>query len=263
MVTHLDVADDTMRVLAISDIHVDYPENMKWVQNLSDSDYIEDVLILAGDVTDETSLLEKCFRSLVKKFSVVMFVPGNHELWVTRDNNLNSLEKFDRVIALARDCGVCVDPLESDDLSIVPLHGWYDFSFAKPCESIDKLWSDFRACKWPKQMSLSDVCRFFVEKNQENLQIKNKVLISFSHFLPRIDVMPFYIPTAYRYVYPVLGSAALGQQVNEMRPSIHIYGHSHVNQRITLNGVRYINNAFGYPSETGMVRRELLCVYER
>ncbi len=41
-----------MRVFALSDIHIDYHENEQWLSRLSSMDYQEDILILAGDVTD-------------------------------------------------------------------------------------------------------------------------------------------------------------------------------------------------------------------
>ena len=53
-----------MRVFALSDIHVDYPENMLWVLQLSDTEYRQDILILAGDVTDDLELLRQVFDSL-------------------------------------------------------------------------------------------------------------------------------------------------------------------------------------------------------
>ena len=42
-----------MRIFALSDIHVDYDANAKWVEDLSVFDYQDDVLILAGDLTDK------------------------------------------------------------------------------------------------------------------------------------------------------------------------------------------------------------------
>ena len=41
-----------MRVFAISDLHVDYKENRRWVQRLSNCDFTDDVVIVAGDITD-------------------------------------------------------------------------------------------------------------------------------------------------------------------------------------------------------------------
>jgi hypothetical protein len=43
---------------------------------------------------------------------------------------------------------------------------------------------------------------------------------------------------------------------------MHVYGHSHINRRVEIDGVSYINNAFGYPSETAITSKRLLCIHE-
>lgn len=252
-----------MRVFAVSDIHIDYPENKKWVTQLSSLDYVDDILIVAGDVTDELTLLDQCFYELCKKFKSVLFVPGNHELWVSREKSLTSFEKFNKVCEIALKNEISMQPLHEKSLSIVPLLSWYDFSFAKPCMKLKESWMDFRACVWPNQLQPQDITKYFLERNKDYLQITNQTLISFSHFLPRIDLMPDYIPQAYRYLYPVLGCVGLEQQIRALKPDIHVYGHSHVNRCRTLDGITYINNAFGYPSESGIASKILLCIYEQ
>lgn len=72
--------------------------------------------------------------------------------------------------------------------------------------------------------------------------------------------MPSRIPHERRRVYPVLGSVGLGEQVKQLQPDIHIYGHSHVNQSIELDNIRYVNNAFAYPKEERIARKQLHCV---
>ena len=68
-----------MRVFAVSDIHVDYAENLVWILSLDRKEYANDILILAGDVTDKMALLEQVLVSLAASFKAVLFVPGNHE----------------------------------------------------------------------------------------------------------------------------------------------------------------------------------------
>src|ERR1700682_874689 len=87
-----------MRVFALSDIHVDYPENMAWIQGLSNHDYTRDVLLLAGDVCHETGKLQAALTSLLEKFAQVFFVTGNHELWLLDSHYSDSLEKFHRIL---------------------------------------------------------------------------------------------------------------------------------------------------------------------
>ncbi|KAK9827915.1 hypothetical protein WJX74_008908 [Apatococcus lobatus] len=70
-----------MRVWAVSDLHTDYPDNLKWCEDLSIKDYQEDALIVAGDVSDDLSILEQTLSLLCKRWSHVFYTFGNHELW--------------------------------------------------------------------------------------------------------------------------------------------------------------------------------------
>ena len=252
-----------MRVFAISDIHIDYQENEQWLLGLSSVDYLEDLLILAGDVTDDLQLLEQCFNDLSVKFQKVLFVPGNHELWVVRDNISTSFEKYKKICELANNYDISMQAYHTDSLSIVPLLGWYDFSFAEPSPQLMEVWMDFRACVWPGNLQMPDITDYFLKKNKAFLQTNNQTLISFSHFLPRIDLMPDFIPYSLRYLYPVLGSVLLDEQIRLLKPNIHVYGHSHVNRQVNIGGIQYINNAFGYPSENHITNKNLLCIYEQ
>jgi hypothetical protein len=51
----------------------------------------------------------------------------------------------------------------------------------------------------------------------------------------------------------LLGSGTSGR--------IHVYGHSQVKRQVEIDCVLYINNALGYPHETGMTARRLVCIY--
>lgn len=53
-------------------------------QQLSQSDYKEDIIIVAGDLTDDLGIITKTLQILTSKFQTVFFLPGNHELWVRR-----------------------------------------------------------------------------------------------------------------------------------------------------------------------------------
>ncbi|RZL04106.1 MAG: metallophosphoesterase [Rubrivivax sp.] len=252
-----------MRVFAVSDIHVDYDVNARWVQSLSLADYRDDVLILAGDVSDSAEVLAFTVQSLARRFKKLLFVPGNHDLWVLRhQQSLDSLEKFELVRRLVNEAGGLMTPWSCDEVAIVPLFAWYDFSFGQPGLALRESWVDFRACRWPAGFTEAEVTRHFLALNQSSLSVRHDKVITFSHFLPRIDVMPHYIPEPFRALYPVLGSSALDGQVRALNPLMHVYGHSHVNRSVVMDGLRYVNNAFGYPGETRIAGKRLQCIFE-
>ena len=251
-----------MRIFAVSDIHLDYKENQIWLDNLSFNDYQDDILILAGDVSDSLRILDSAFKTLRSRFREVLYVPGNHELWVLRDRNVNSFDKFIGVIEIASNRGILTKPFHCGSLSIVPLMGWYDYSLGPPSLDLKKKWMDYVACRWPGGLTEEEITRYFISMNEEHLGVENEIIISFSHFMPTINIMPSFIPPDKKILYPVLGTSLLEKQIRMLGSDIHIYGHSHVNMEVHKDGTLYLNNAFGYPHETYITRKKLVCVYE-
>jgi predicted phosphodiesterase len=252
-----------MRVFALSDVHIDYDINAEWVAGLSSADYRDDVLILAGDVANTLRLLDWCLAALVARFKKVLFVPGNHDLWVVGEGHeKTSLQKFQEVVAVVESCGASMQSFHERGVSIIPLLGWYDYSFGEPDEELKSVWMDYYACRWPAGFGVKQIAAHFAALNNKDMAVDGDKTITFSHFLPRIDIMPHFIPAEKRRLYPVLGTLQLEDQLRRLKPSLHVYGHSHVNRKVTLDGVSYINNAFGYPHETGIALKRLLCIHE-
>jgi len=250
-----------VRIFAISDVHVDYEVNARWLGDLSRSEFRDDVLILAGDVSDSIARLARTLENLAVRFRQVAYVPGNHDLWVIRDSpHRTSLEKFAEVCTTVEQSGASMRPRIVGGVLIVPLLGWYDYSFGTPSGELLESWMDYHACRWPSHFQMQDVAAHFQALNPTP-PLHAGTVISFSHFLPRIDLMPSYIPRSKRLMYPVLGSTRLEELLRALKSSIHVYGHSHVNRRIDIDAVTYINNAFGYPEETRISGKQLLCIH--
>ncbi len=257
----VDSADSqrTMRFFALSDIHVDYEHNARWVRDLSVLDYRDDLLILAGDISDRLERLEWCLRSFARRFRTVLFVPGNHELWVVRDEAVkDSFDKFRQVVAVAEEAGVSMRPYVDGARCIVPLLGWYDFSFGPPTDALRSAWMDFFACRWPEGVGENEISEWFSALNPKSVPEGIERVITCSHFMPRIDLMPAMVPAQQRMLYPVLGSNRIDTELRNLGSRMHIYGHSHLNRNKTIEGVQYLNNAFGYPHEDRIASKCLL-----
>jgi len=69
----------------------------------------QDVLVIAGDVSDDLSSLRDMFLKLKRRYKHVFFCPGNLELWVRKDN-CNSLEKFSKVLEVCEQSGIRTRP---------------------------------------------------------------------------------------------------------------------------------------------------------
>jgi predicted phosphodiesterase len=73
------------RLLALSDLHVAFPENRKLVEDLRPESE-QDWLLLAGDVGELSSDIRWALALLSERFATVVWTPGNHDLWTHRDD---------------------------------------------------------------------------------------------------------------------------------------------------------------------------------
>ncbi len=245
-----------MRLFTISDLHIDFQENRHWLFNLSRQDYQEDLLIVAGDLTPDVDELRNAMAFLKKCFKFVFFVPGNHDLSIKDGRGFNSLEKFYLLQLVLQEEGISLEPLCINKINIVPLYSWYDFSFGLPGPLLRRAWNDFKQCEWPASLPFASIEQFFARQNQ-SIPFTDFPLISFSHFLPRLDLLPWLSRQRKGYLLPVLGSTLLEKQIRSLKPLLHIYGHSHLNRDVVLEKIRYINNAFGYPHEKTIAAKKL------
>lgn len=250
-----------MRIFAISDLHVDHPENARWVSQLSAWDYRQDALICAGDITHTLPQIEKTLVTLQKRFQAVAYLPGNHELWVRHQPTQNSLEKFHEIQSVASGAGVHTGVVHLDSVSLAPVLAWYDHSFAEPSEELLERWADYQMCVWPENFNQQQITRHFLSTNGPFTPQPGRTVISFSHFVPRNDLLPVHGRTV-DLLRPALGSEAIDAHIRKLGSSMHIYGHYHVNQRTERDGVTYVNNAFGYPKETHIAAKKLVCVHD-
>jgi Icc-related predicted phosphoesterase len=251
-----------MRIFAISDLHTDFAENWKLVKQISESSYKDDILIVAGDIADQTEIIKRTLALLRSRFKMVFFTPGNHELWV-RGEKYDSIEKLSRILRLCDGLDIRYRPSQVSKIWIVPLFSWYDSEFEteesefETEETDNELagWADFHFCKWPSEMGKK--FEYFLELNLPNIKSYDGPVISFSHFLPRRELLPSRDKLKFKALPKVAGCNLIERQIRELRSVIHVFGHSHINRDCVLDGVRYVQNALSYPRERPAARLEL------
>ncbi len=265
-----------MRVFSISDIHIDFTENARWIKDISEKKFKQDALIFAGDAAHNLKMLQDVLLQLKAKFKEVFFVPGNHDLWIHNSDWGDSLEKFEalRVWCIQQEIQIAPRRLGLDDkypVQIIPLFSWYSgpengsdsLYVEKPGEdSENRMWSDNYYIRWPQQIKDFDAASYFASLNEKALIEKSQLpVISFSHFLPRREMMfgetlkpdPEKIKKYDRHpefnFSRVAGSGLIEKQIRELNSVIHIYGHQHINRDRVLDGIRYVAHCLGYPNE--------------
>jgi len=121
-------------LLAVSDLHVGHRENRRFVEELRPGSE-RDWLLVAGDVAEKAADIEWALRTLSGRFETVVWVPGNHELWTTKDDplQLRGLGRYQHLVEMCRGLGVVTPedpyPVWQNSVTIVPLFLLYDYSF--------------------------------------------------------------------------------------------------------------------------------------
>jgi hypothetical protein len=85
--------------------------------------------------------------------------------------------------------------------------------------------------------------------NERRLHAYDGPVISFSHFLPRRDLLPGVERLRFKGLPKVAGCARLDAQIRSLNASVHIFGHSHISCDRVIDGVRYVQNPLRYPRE--------------
>jgi len=238
-----------MRVFCVSDLHSDFHENWLLLDRLPSREYSRDTLIVAGDVADKFDTIRRTLELLRSKFARVFYTPGNHELWVRGDWR-NSLQKLEQLLELCDSLDVLTRPAEAAGYWVVPLLSWYDHSLGgnsavNPAEL--EGWGDFHFCRWPDR--LGEPAEYLLNMNGPVIRHYDKPVITFSHFLPRRELLPDAHRLRFKALPQVAGSAKLDQQIRAVGSTIHVFGHSHINRDQTIEGVRYVQHAMLYPRE--------------
>jgi predicted phosphodiesterase len=283
------LADGASRIHAVSDIHTDYAINMDWARSLaSEPAYRRDVLLLAGDVSDKLNVFRETLEVLADSFGAVFFVPGNHDVWCRRDGSdgTDSLDKLRRLDEVCSDVGVLTTPQRvtmagGGYVSILPLLSFHHSSFDTEPDvtglrlpSARAIVSDYKATKWPEPLVCGEVAlaqrlddeNDILPRARATAQAQGRAglapllsygeardggahVISLSHFLPRIELIPEKRFLIYPPLMSAVGSDPLGRRVAKLRPDVHVFGHTHFGWDATIDGVRYVQAALATPAE--------------
>lgn len=254
-------------LLAISDLHVGFPANRaiaERIQPVSPSDW----LIVAGDVGERAADVEWVLGLLSERFTRVVWVPGNHELWThSRDPvRLRGEERYLHLVDIARRLGVVTpeDPYPiwtgaDGPVVVAPLFVLYDYSFrpaglASSDEGLARAHQDgvvSRDERWlhPDPFpSRAAWCDDRVAKTERRLA-------KLSPDLPTVLVNHFPLvrePTAVMR-FPAFaqwcGTVRTADWPTRYRATVVVYGHLHIPRTTWHDGIRHEEVSLGYPRE--------------
>ncbi len=251
-----------MRLLALSDLHVGYAVNREAL--LAISPRPDDWLILGGDLGETGDHMRLVFDTLGPRFRQLVWVPGNHELWSSRENGqiLGGPTKYAHLVDLCRSHGVLtpedpypVWPGEGGPHVIVPMFLLYDYSM-RPDDVPQE-----RAVKWAAETGVIAADEFRIEPaphaslpawcaarlaaTQARLaELPPLPTILINHWPLREDLI--HLPRIPRYT-PWCGTRATRDWHTRYRADVVVTGHLHTRRTDWIDGVRFEEVSLGYP----------------
>ncbi len=255
----------TGTLLAISDLHVGYPENRALVDGLRPRDD-DDWLIVAGDAGEMFADVGWALATLANRFARVIWTPGNHELWTMRADpvQLRGAARYEALVTVCRRFGVLtpedpfpVWPGADGPVTVAPLFPLYDYTFrpdgaataeeglalavAAGVVCTDELW--LHPDPYPSRAAW---CHALVAAAARRLASVSGPVVLVSHWpLLRAPTM------ALRHQEFALwcGTELTAAWHVEHQVIAAVYGHLHIPRTTYHDGVRFEEVSVGYPRE--------------
>ena len=252
-----------MRLLALSDLHIGYKINREAIASLAG--YHDDWLIIAGDVGEKAEHLTWTLDTLNQKFSKLIWVPGNHELYTIKSDScsLKGVDRYEHFVDLCRARGVLTPedpypywPGDGPTTRIVPMFLGYDYSFcpegmtpgqARAWALEDGIKSMDEALLYSHPHPSREAwCRARVASTQRRLEAlsPDEGLVLINHYLLRYDLVRlFRIPR----FSPWCGTKLTEDWHTRFSARVVVSGHLHVRATDWRDGVRFEEVSLGYP----------------
>ncbi len=254
-------------LLALSDLHITYPENRKIIEELR-PESPADWLIIAGDVGERFADIEWALQTLSSRFATVIWSPGNHELWTHPKDEvqLRGEERYTHLVKLCRNLGVLTpeDPYpvwrgEGGPVTIASLFLLYDYSFQPPgtaskADGLAKAYDTGVVCsdEWflhpDPYPSREDWCAARIELTEQRLAARDLELpvVLVNHF-------PLVRQPTQILRYPQFAQWCGTQRTADWHVRYNaiavVYGHLHIPRTTFYDGVRFEEVSLGYPRE--------------
>lgn len=267
-----DVPDpDRPRLLAVSDLHVRYPENSGIAGALAPT-HPDDWLIVAGDVDERIEGTVGTLAALRSRFRTVLWVPGNHELWTRAKNadsaaeSLRGVARYDELVRRCQEVGVHTP---EDDypvwegpggpVTVAPLFVPFDYSFlpagtATPEEGLAAAYAAGVVCTdehllypdpYPTRQAWS-ADRVAATAARLDGTDPRRPTVLINHWpLVRDPCDVLRHPEFALWC----GTTATADWHRRHRAVAVVHGHLHIPRTVTVDGVPFVEASLGYPRE--------------
>lgn len=255
------------RLIAVSDLHVSYPENREITERLRPSSS-GDWLLVAGDVAEKFADIEWALRTLRENFTTVVWAPGNHELWTPPTDPVTTRgeARYRALVEMCRRLGVLTpeDPFPvwtgpGGPATVAPLFLLYDYTFrpdgcATKEEGLAVAYGTGVVCNdeyllhSDPYLSRDAWCRARVTETERRLAECDPSLptVLVNHYpLVRAPTRVLRYPEFAQWC----GTELTADWHTRFRAAAVVYGHLHIPRVTHYDGVRFDEVSLGYPRE--------------
>jgi 3',5'-cyclic AMP phosphodiesterase CpdA len=252
-------------VFAVSDLHVDHPENRELLRRMQPSS-AGDWLIVAGDVADGLDAVAWALRLLAERYERVIWTPGNHELLTYGNDPLRGEQRYRHLVELCRGIGVLTpeDPFPlwegaGGPVLLAPLFLLYDYSFGRNVGATKK-----EALRRAHEAGVVCVDEFLLHPDPfpsreawcaDRVTVSERRLAATRPDLPTVLVnhWPLIDEPTKVLRHPEFaqwcGTVETADWHRRYRATTVVYGHLHIPRTTWHDGVRFEEVSLGYPRE--------------
>jgi len=263
-----------MRFTLISDVHVDVN---KWDWSLLQQCDPTIPIVVAGDISNDVFEASRWIRDLRERFTTVIWVAGNHCMYnlgfhQTRvyDREFESKWPYPRIVEeiydhysrWSQEYGIHFLHRSSvvvDGVEFVGATGWHNFDADPQLRFEDQVQAymhnmhDARFIRWSQDYSpdWKTVVQAALEDAsyiRQSVKANDMPKVVLTHHIPHRN----FVKVTNNPMWNLLNGSFLNTELETcVDPSVRVwcFGHTHFRCDTDLNGVRYINNARGYPRE--------------
>jgi predicted phosphodiesterase len=255
------------KLFGVSDLHVTHPDNRRIVEDIwpqSPADW----LLVCGDVSESPADMEWALSLLKARFSTIVWVPGNHDLWTMPEDgcNLRGERRYQHLVGICRRTEVFTPeddyPIwggSGGPIRIAPLFLLYDYTFGQNIAPTKQeslalaheagIVSSDEFVLYPDPYSSKEAwCDARVSETELRLAACDDQMptILVSHF-PLIHEVT--LALRYPEFAQWCGTKRTADWHRRFRATAVVYGHLHIPRTTWHDGVRFEEVSLGYPRE--------------
>lgn len=261
-----------MKFTLISDLHVDLHS---WQWSLLDECDPSIPMVVAGDISNDVMQSSTWLAELRRRFPRVLWTAGNHDYYNLGFHRTRLASEFEQQWPYPSDVSEidqhytrwCDDQdivyldsssAEMDGVLFLGATGWHDFNapgftrdqqiggWANSMRDAQHIqWSRFGSEDWQSVLLTAQLQAEYI-RDTVGADSQPKVVVT--HHLPHVDLCRFTTNPVWNLLNGSFVNTLLSDCANSSVRA-WCYGHTHFRGDREIDGVRYINNARGYPNE--------------